>query len=67
MKEHAMIIDSYFQSCFESSSIGPKMDFIKNPYAIIALGGYGRSEQCIHSDVDLLFLFQKHVPPAADQ
>jgi [protein-PII] uridylyltransferase len=67
LREHAVKIDSYFQSCFESSSIGPKMDFIKNPYAIIALGGYGRSEQCVHSDVDLLFLFQKHVPPAADQ
>jgi [protein-PII] uridylyltransferase len=67
LKGHAVSIDSYFQSCFESSSIGPKMDFIKNPYAIIALGGYGRSEQCVHSDVDLLFLFQKHVPPAADQ
>lgn len=67
LKDHAVMIDSYFQSCFEASSVGPKMDFIKNPYAIIALGGYGRSEQCVHSDVDLLFLFQKHVPPAADQ
>ncbi|MDA3897197.1 MAG: [protein-PII] uridylyltransferase [Desulfobacteraceae bacterium] len=67
LKEHAVNIDNYFQSCFESSSIGPKMDFIKNPYAIIALGGYGRSEQCVYSDVDLLFLFQKHVPPATDQ
>ena len=38
LKEHAMEIDSYFQGCFESSSIGPKMDFIKNPYAIIAIG-----------------------------
>jgi len=57
LKEHAGKIDNYFQGCFESSSIGPQMDFIKNPYAIIALGGYGRSEQCVHSDVDLLFLF----------
>ncbi len=67
LKKHALSIDHYFQSCFESSNIGPKMDFIRNPYAIIALGGYGRSEQCIHSDVDLLFLFQKHVPTAADE
>ncbi|MBC2717803.1 MAG: [protein-PII] uridylyltransferase [Desulfobacteraceae bacterium] len=67
LKKHALSIDNYFQSCFESSNIGPKMDFVRNPYAIIALGGYGRSEQCVHSDVDLLFLFQKHVPPAADE
>ena len=37
----------------------------KNPYAVIALGGYGREEQCIHSDVDLLFLFERAVPEEA--
>jgi [protein-PII] uridylyltransferase len=63
---HAMMLDQYFQNCFESSVAGPEMDFIKNPYAIVALGGYGRSEQCVHSDVDLLFVFQKRVPPGAE-
>ena len=38
----------------------------ENPYAIIALGGYGRQEQCIHSDVDLLFLFKKRIPGEAE-
>ena len=42
------------------------MDISKNPYAIIAQGGYGREEQCIHSDVDLLFLFKKKVPAEAE-
>ena len=42
------------------------MDIRKNPYTIIALGGYGREEQCIHSDVDLLFLFKKKVPKEAE-
>jgi len=37
----------------------------KNPYAIIALGGYGRKEQCLHSDVDVLLLFKKKVPDEA--
>jgi len=38
----------------------------KNLYAVIALGGYGREEQCIYSDVDLLFLFEKSVPEDAE-
>lgn len=64
---HAALIDAYIMDSFEASQVGPKMDFIANPYAIIALGGYGRAEQCVHSDVDLLFLFRKQVPPAAEE
>jgi len=66
LKQHARILDDYFRQAFESSRVGPRMDISKNPYAIIALGGYGREEQCIHSDVDLLFLFKKKVPPEAE-
>ncbi len=66
LKQHARIIDDYFRQAFESSMVGPRMDISKNPYAIIALGGYGREEQCIHSDVDLLFLFKKKVPAEAE-
>ncbi|MCK7509775.1 MAG: DUF294 nucleotidyltransferase-like domain-containing protein [Desulfobacterales bacterium] len=46
--------------------IGPRMEINKNPYAIVALGGYGREEQSLHSDVDLLFLFGKRIPPEAE-
>ena len=66
MKQHAQILDDYFFESFESSRVGPKMGMEKNPYAIIALGGYGRKEQFIHSDVDLLFLFEKYVPDKAE-
>ncbi len=67
LKKHTGIIDDYFHARYETSAVGPLMDIRKNPYAIIALGGYGRGEQCIHSDIDLLFLFEKKVPkPAGD-
>ena len=66
IKQHAQALDDYFFESFESSRVGPKMGIEKNPYAIIALGGYGRREQFIHSDVDLLFLFEKYVPDKAE-
>src|SRR5210317_2557764 len=67
LKQHARLLDDYFRQAFETSMVGPRMDIGKNPYAIIALGGYGREEQCIHSDVDMLFLFKKKVPAQAEK
>jgi [protein-PII] uridylyltransferase len=66
LKEYSQIIDEYLQSGFETSMVGPSMDLAKNPYAFIALGGYGRQEQCVYSDVDLLFLFKQNVPEEAE-
>lgn len=66
MIEHTGILDNYFQNCYETSLVGPGIRIEKNPYAIIALGGYGRKEQCVHSDVDLLFLFENAVPDTAE-
>lgn len=56
------LFDDYFCLSYEKSRVGPEMEMSRNPYALIALGGYGRKEQCIFSDVDLLFLFKNKVP-----
>ncbi len=62
LKQNARLLDDYFHERFEKSKVGLRMGIDKSPYAIIALGGYGREEQCVCSDVDILFLFEKKVP-----
>ncbi len=64
---HSALFDDYFCKSYENSAVGLRLSIAKNPYAIIALGGYGRKDQCIHSDVDMLFLFDKSVPDAAEE
>ncbi|MGD8958269.1 MAG: [protein-PII] uridylyltransferase [Desulfobacteraceae bacterium] len=66
LREHARLLDDYLRECFARSRIGPRMGIDKKPYAIVALGGYGRQEQCACSDVDLLLLFSKKVPTEAE-
>ncbi len=64
--KHARGLDEYFRDSYATSQVGPLLS-IANLYAVIALGGYGRGEQCVFSDVDLLFLFNKKVPAEAEQ
>ncbi len=65
LSENADFLDSYFRNSFEASAVGLRLIESKIPYAVIAQGGYGRQEQCMHSDVDLLVLFEKKVPKEA--
>ena len=59
------LLDDYFRGCFEKSSVGLKIGMVSHPYALIALGSYGRKELSIHSDLALMFLFGSTLPPEA--
>jgi [protein-PII] uridylyltransferase len=67
VERHAEILDDYFQESFAMSSVGPRIHIEKNPCVLVALGGYGRKEQCLHSDVDVMLLFKKRVPEEANE
>lgn len=64
---HAEIMDRYFRTSLQESRAGERLFGCKKPFAVVALGGYGRKELYLHSDVDVMILFRAKVPePAKD-
>ncbi len=64
VEAYSNLIDEYFRNTFEAKHTEIKT---KNPYAIVSVGGYGRQEMCIGSDIDLVFLFKDKIDEKIEQ
>ncbi|MBF0227038.1 MAG: HD domain-containing protein [Desulfobacterales bacterium] len=56
------MIDEYLVSAFAIKVPNKFQEKI----AIIGLDGYGRKDQCIHSDVEIIFIFEEPIPNEAE-
>ncbi len=62
---YTRLIDNLLGGLFRS--ISKEIDGAEKDTALVALGGYGRGELNIRSDVDLLLLYRKKITPAIEE
>jgi len=63
--DHTELMDHYLRRNLQESTMGGKLFNEGTSFAFLAVGGYGRKELNIHSDIDLVILFEKKLPAEA--
>jgi len=64
LKQYSQRMDALLQQLFaEAGPAGSLARPIDQPVAVFALGGFGRRQLCLHSDIDLLVLFAAALGP----